>query len=148
MELHNLKSTKNSREEKTRKGRGISQGKGKTSGRGQKGQKSRSNGGVRPGFEGGQTPLYRRIPKRGFTSVTKNNKYIPVNLDIIEQNYKANEVVSLKTLQEKGIIKKSTKNVKILGNGKVSKALTFEIKKVSASALKKIHAIKGKVKVK
>ena len=120
------------------KGRGAGSGKGGTAGRGHKGQNSRSGGGVRPGFEGGQMPLYRRIARRGFSNYPFKIDYTPVNLSVISTKYADGEAVNLTTLREKGIIKKSESLVKILGKGELDKKLSFEIEKISSGALKKI----------
>lgn len=138
MELHELKNP--NKTNKHRKGRGISQGKGKTSGRGMKGQKARNN--VRPGFEGGQTPLYRRIPKFGFTNFMQK-KFVIVNLETISQKYENGETVDLETLIAKKIIKsKRIKNVKILGNGELTKKVKFNVTKITKGAQAKIDKIK------
>ena len=129
-------------------GRGHGAGTGKTSGKGHKGQKSRSGGNVRPGFEGGQMPLYRRVAARGFSNYMFKKTYVPVNLALLEKNYNDDEVVSLETLVEKGLIKKSETNVKILGNGELSKKLDVQLDKVSAGAVQKIEKAGGKVTVK
>jgi large subunit ribosomal protein L15 len=128
-----------------RKGRGPASGLGKTSGRGQKGQKSRSGGGVRPGFEGGQMPLTRRLPKRGFTNIFAK-VYNEVNLgqlDIFEED----TVVTPQLLMEKGIIKKEKDGVKILGNGELNTKLTVKAHKFSKAAQEKIEAAGGKAEV-
>ncbi|OQY35186.1 MAG: 50S ribosomal protein L15 [Spirochaetaceae bacterium 4572_59] len=126
-------------------GRGHGAGTGKTSGRGHKGQNSRSGGNVRPGFEGGQMPIYRRVASRGFSNMPFKKVYVPVNLSLIEKNYSDGEVVSLETLVAKGLIKKSETNVKILGSGDLTKKLDVQIKKVSAGAVDKIEKAGGKV---
>ena len=115
MKLHELKPAEGSRQERNRVGRGSSSGNGKTSGRGQKGQKSRSGGGVRLGFEGGQTPLFMRLPKRGFTNVNRK-EYAVVNLDILNRFEDGTEVTPL-TLVEAGIVKDEKSGIKVLGNG-------------------------------
>ena len=128
-----------------RKGRGRSSGNGKTAGRGHKGQKSRSGGGTRPGFEGGQMPLYRRIPKRGFTN--RNSKdIVGINLSALEV-FKNGAVVSVDTLIEKGIVKHPRDGVKILGDGEFTKKLTVKANAFSASAVAKIEALGGKTEV-
>jgi large subunit ribosomal protein L15 len=135
MKIHAPKgATKNKRI----KGRGTGSGKGGTAGRGHNGQNSRSGGGVRPGFEGGQMPLYRRIARRGFSNYPFKIVYTPVNLSVLSNKYSEGEVVSLITLREKGIIKKSESRIKILGKGELDKKLSFEIEKFSSGALKKI----------
>ncbi len=129
-------------------GRGHGAGTGKTSGKGHKGQKARSGGNVRPGFEGGQMPLYRRVAARGFSNHPFKKVFVPVNLSLLEKNYSDGEVVSLETLIEKGLIKKSETEVKILGNGELSKKLEVQVGKVSAGAVQKIEKAGGKVAVK
>ena len=130
---------------KKRLGRGIGSGLGKTSGKGHKGQWARSGGGVRPGFEGGQMPLIRRIPKRGFNNHFKK-VYSIVNLSVLE-NFEANAVVDMEVLNEKGLIKvmKDCIGLKVLGNGTLTKALTVKAKAVSASAKEAIEKAGGKV---
>ncbi len=146
MELHNLSATKGARKNKTRKGRGISAGKGKTAGRGTKGQNARSGGGVRPGFEGGQLPLYRRIPKRGFTNFTRK-EYAIVNINVLNDAFNNNDKVDPTILKEKGIIKKEYDGVKILGNGEISKKLIIKAHKFSKSAKEAIEKAGGKIEV-
>ena len=140
-----LKAPKGANRNKKVLGRGHGAGTGKTSGKGHKGQKARSGGNVRPGFEGGQMPLYRRVAARGFSNYMFKKTYVPVNLFLLEKNYSDGEVVSLETLVEKGLIKKSEKNVKILANGELSKKLDVQIEKVSAGAVEKIEKAGGKV---
>ncbi len=147
MKLHNLKSTIGSRQEKTRKGRGHAAGKGKTAGKGEAGQNKRSGGGVRPGFEGGQNPWFRRLPKRGFTNVN-HVEYETINLSVLDKAFKANETVNSKILLEKGITRRKSMPVKILGNGKITKALTIEVQAISKSAKAAIEKAGGKVEVK
>ncbi len=146
MELHNLSATKGARKDKTRKGRGISAGKGKTAGRGTKGQKARSGGGVRPGFEGGQLPLYRRIPKRGFTNFTRK-EYAIVNLTVLNDTFKNNDEINPTILKEKGIIKKEYNGIKILGNGTMTKKLNITAHKFSKTAKAAIEKAGGKIEV-
>ena len=145
MKLHELKPAEGSRKVRNRVGRGTSSGNGKTSGRGQKGQKARSGGGVRPGFEGGQTPLFRRLPKRGFTNFNKL-EYAIVNLDQLN-TFEAGTVVCPKALKEAGLIKKELDGVKVLGNGTLEKAITVKAHKFSKSALAAIEAAGGKTEV-
>lgn len=145
MNLTDLKPAEGSKSKKYRKGRGHGSGNGKTAGRGQKGQKSRSGGGVRPGFEGGQMPLFRRIPKRGFTC--RNSKeIIGINVDKLEV-FDQNAVVTIETLQEKGLIKNPKDGVKILGNGELTKKLTIQVNAFSKTAVEKIEAVGGKAEV-
>ena len=144
MKLHELKPAEGSRKVRNRVGRGTSSGNGKTSGRGQKGQKSRSGGGVRLGFEGGQTPLFRRMPKRGFLNVNRKD-YAIVNLDTLNR-LEAGATVSAETLVAAKIIKDVKSGVKVLGNGElIVKNLKVEVAKVSASAKSAIEANGGSV---
>lgn len=126
-------------------GRGQGSGLGTTAGKGNKGQQSRSGGKTYPGFEGGQMPLYRRIPMRGFNNKNFRMDFQIVNLNDIETRFEAGEVVDGVSLVIKGLVRKAEKPVKILGNGALSKALTFVVDKVSASAKAKIEAAGGKV---
>lgn len=145
MELKDLKPAEGSRRNRKRVGRGPASGTGKTSGRGLNGQKSRSGGGKHSGFEGGQTPLARRLPKLpGFRNIN-HVEYLPVNVSRIEEKYEAGEVVDGDSLVAKGIIKHSTDLVKVLGDGEITKAVTVKVDKVSASAKAKIEAAGGKV---
>ncbi len=133
-------------EKKTRirVGRGVGSGLGKTSGRGHKGQKARSGGGVRRGFEGGQTPLYRRLPKRGFTNIHAKN-YIEVTLTMLNKS-KA-EIVTAESLLEEGIISKINDGIVILGTGSLDKKLEVKAKRFTKSAKEKIEAAGGKIEV-
>lgn len=144
MKLHtmNLAETRTSR---NRIGRGPGSGNGKTSGRGQKGQNARSGGGVRLGFEGGQTPLTRRLPKRGFTNFNRK-EYAIVNLSTLEQ-FEDGTNVNAALLIEKGIIKKELSGLKVLGNGELTKKLTVSAVKFSKSAQEAIEKAGGKVEV-
>ncbi len=145
MELKDLKPAIGSRKDRKRVGRGSSSGYGKTAGRGMNGQKSRAGGGKRAGFEGGQTPLARRLPKLpGFRNVNRV-EYVPVNVSRLEEKFEVGELVTGETLKEKGIIKYADALVKILGDGQITKALTVKVDKVSVSARKKIEAAGGKV---
>ncbi len=144
MELKDLKPAEGSRKSRKRVGRGIGSGKGKTAGRGMNGQKSRAGGGKGAGFEGGQTPLARRLPKLpGFTNINRV-EYLPVNVKRLEEKYEAGEVVDGDSLKAKGIIKHSDALVKVLGDGDITKALTVRVDKVSASAKVKSDAGGGK----
>jgi len=145
LRLHDLKPAEGSRKERKRVGRGIGSGLGKTSGRGHKGQKARSGGNIRPGFEGGQMPLTRRLPKRGFTNIFKK-EYAIVNLSLLD-NFEDGTVVTPELLIERGIIKKVKDGVKILGSGDLSKKLTVKAHKFSKSAIDKIESIGGKAEV-
>jgi large subunit ribosomal protein L15 len=126
-------------------GRGRGSGKGGTAGKGHKGQQSRSGGSTYAGFEGGQMPLYRRLAHRGFNNKRFAMDYQIVNLQDIETRFEAGETVDAESLLIKGLVRKADKPVKILGNGKLGKALTFVVDKVSASAQAKIEALGGKV---
>ena len=145
MELSNLQPAAGSKHsDNFRKGRGHGSGNGKTAGKGHKGQKARS-GGTRPGFEGGQMPLYRRIPKRGFTN--RNSKTIVgINVSALEV-FDNDAVVSVETLIEQGIVKNPRDGVKILGNGELTKKLTVQANAFSAGAVEKIEALGGKAEV-
>ncbi|EKC6430971.1 50S ribosomal protein L15 [Staphylococcus pseudintermedius] len=141
MKLHELKPSGGSRKLRNRVGRGAGTGNGKTSGRGQKGQKARSGGGVRPGFEGGQLPLFRRIPKRGFTNINRK-EYAIVNLDQLNQFEDGTEVTP-ELLIETGVVKNEKAGIKVLGNGSLEKKLTVKAHKFSASAKAAIEAKGG-----
>ena len=130
--------------ERRRVGRGMGSGLGKTSGKGHKGQKARSGGGVRRGFEGGQTPLYRRLPKRGFTNIHANN-YTEVTLSMLNKS-EATEVTAESLLSE-GIIGKINDGIVVLGTGKLEKKLTVKAKRFTKSATEKIEAVGGKTEV-
>ena len=146
MDLSNLRPADGSKHsDNFRRGRGHGSGNGKTAGKGHKGQKARSGGGTRPGFEGGQMPLYRRIPKRGFTN--RNSKeIIGINLSALEVFDNGAEV-TVATLIEKGIVKNPKDGVKILGNGEFTKKLTIKANAFSQSAIAKIKALGGKAEV-
>lgn len=140
-----LRAPKNSRRPKRIVGRGNGSGRGGTSGKGHKGQNSRSGGSVRPGFEGGQMPLYRRVARRGFSNYPFKKVAQPVNLSALAQHYKSGETVSLETLQKKGIVGRRTELVKILGEGEIKKKLNVKGLKVSAAAAEKIIDAGGTV---
>ena len=146
MNLSNLRPADGSKHsDNFRRGRGHGSGNGKTAGKGHKGQKARSGGGVRPGFEGGQMPLYRRIPKRGFTC--RNSKeIIGINISALEA-FDNDAVVSVETLIEAGIVKNPRDGVKILGKGELTKKLTVQANAFSESAKAKIEALGGKAEV-
>lgn len=147
MELKDLTPAAGSRKQRTRVGRGHAAGKGKTAGRGLNGQKSRSGGGKRPGFEGGQTSLYMRLPKLpGFRNINRV-EYVPVNVSRLEAKFEAGSVIDNAALVAAGIIKHEDALVKVLGDGEITKALTVKVDKVSASAAKKIEAAGGKVEL-
>lgn len=145
MKLHELKAAEGSRQVRNRVGRGTSSGNGKTSGRGQKGQNSRSGGGVRLGFEGGQTPLFRRLPKRGFTNINRK-EYAVVNLDALNQFEDGTEVTPT-VLVEAGVVKNGKSGVKVLANGEITKKLTVKATKFSKSAQEAIEAAGGSIEV-
>jgi len=145
MKLHELQPAPGSRRPATRKGQGIGSGLGKTSGRGHKGQKARSGGGVRPGFEGGQMPLQRRVPKRGFTNRFKK-EYAIINLRDLNR-FDADMVVTPEILRQHGIVKSREEEIKLLGKGELEKALTVRVNAVSQSAAAKVEAAGGKVEV-
>ncbi|WP_342268763.1 50S ribosomal protein L15 [Spiroplasma endosymbiont of Aspidapion aeneum] len=144
MKLHELKYTPGSKKDVTRVGRGMASGKGKTSTRGHKGQNSRSGGGVRPGFEGGQTPLFRRIPKVGFTNINKK-EYVILNLSTI--NNLGLTDINHDSLIEKKVIKSKKTLVKILGNGKIDKVINVRVNKISKNAEESIKKAGGKIEV-
>ena len=145
MKLNELSPAAGSRFEPKRKGRGIGSGNGKTAGKGHKGQKARSGGGVRPGFEGGQMPLHRRLPKRGFTNIFAT-EYVAINVSALEK-FDNGAVVDSKALLEKRIIRKTCDGVKILGSGNLSKKLTVKAAAFSESAKSKIEAAGGTAEV-
>ena len=138
-------SSKAPRQNRNRVGRGPGSGNGKTSGRGQKGQNARSGGGVRLGFEGGQTPLARRLPKRGFTNFNRK-EYAIVNVETLNR-FEEGTTVNVALLLEKGIIKKELSGLKVLGNGELTKKLTVEAVKFSKSAKEAIEKAGGKAEV-
>lgn len=145
MKLNEIKAPVGAVKAPKRKGRGTATGQGKTAGRGQDGQKSRSGGGVRPGFEGGQMPLSRRLPKRGFTHIFKTN-YSVVNISSLNV-FEDGTVVTPELLKEKRIIRKFNDGTKILGNGEMTKKLTIKAHKFTQSAKQKIEAAGGKAEV-
>ena len=146
MKLHELSPAPGSAKDAWRKGRGAGSGNGKTAGKGHKGQNARSGGGVRPGFEGGQIPAYRRLPKRGFDNSRFADKYAIVNISKLE-NFNDGDVITAEVLLEKRIITKAYDGLKVLGNGELTKKLTVQAKIFSASAKEKIEAAGGKVEV-
>ena len=141
MKLHDLKPAEGARKDKTRVGRGTGSGCGKTSGRGHKGQKSRSGGGVRPGFEGGQMPIYRRLPKRGFKNIWRKN-YAEVNVSTLNI-FDDGSTVDAVALVEMGILKNVLDGVRILGDGELTKKLTVKAQGFTKSAIAKIEAAGG-----
>ncbi len=146
MKLHELGPAAGSTTAPKRLGRGVGSGLGKTSGKGHKGAKARSGGGKRPGFEGGQMPLYRRVPKKGFTNIFRT-EYATVNVGQLEV-FDNGAVVTAAMLKEAKIIRKTLDGVKVLGNGELTKKLTVEAAKFTASAKEKIEALGGKAEVK
>ncbi|MCL6572188.1 MAG: 50S ribosomal protein L15, partial [Bacillus sp. (in: Bacteria)] len=138
MKLHELKPAEGSRKDRKRLGRGIGSGQGKTAGKGTKGQNSRSGGGVRLGFEGGQTPLFRRLPKRGFTNFTRK-EYAIVNLDALNRFEEGTEVTP-ELLIETGVVSNEKAGIKILAKGNVEKKLTVKAHKFSSAAKEAIEA--------
>src|SRR5699024_7316987 len=145
MKLHDLQPAKGSRKTKSRVGRGIGSGSGKTSGRGHKGLKARSGGRVRLGFEGGQTPLFQRLPKRGFTNI-KRKEYAIVNIDALNRFEDGTEVTP-ELLIESGLVKKEKAGIKILSKGDLEKKLTVKANKFSSAAKEAIEAAGGKAEV-
>jgi large subunit ribosomal protein L15 len=145
MKLGTLKPPEGSRRREKRVGRGIGSGHGKTACRGTKGQRSRSGRGIPPGFEGGQMPLQRRIPKRGFINIFKK-KFALVNVRDLNR-FKANSIVDVETLRKAGLVKKVHDGVKILGKGEVTVPLTLRVHRVSKGAAEKIVAAEGKIEV-
>ena len=145
MKLHELKASEGSRKTRNRVGRGMSSGNGKTSGRGHKGQKARSGGGVRPGFEGGQMPLFQRLPKRGFTNIHRK-EYTIVNLDVLNRFEDGTEITP-ELLLEEGVVSKLKAGIKVLGKGAIEKKLTVKAHKFSASAKEAIEAAGGQTEV-
>ncbi len=146
MHLHELAPNPGAKKERKRLGRGIGSGLGKTSGKGHKGQNARAGGGVRPGFEGGQMPLMRRLPKRGFSNEPFRTRYEVVNLGTLDR-FEAGTVVTPELLEESRLCKNATKGVKVLGTGDITKALTVRVHQISESAKQKIEAAGGKVEV-
>lgn len=145
MEMHDLGPAVKGKN-RNRVGRGIGSGNGKTAGKGHKGQKARTGGKIRRGFEGGQTPLYRRIPKRGFNNIF-SIEYATVNVSDLER-FEDGTVVNMELLLNEGIIRKELSGLKVMGNGNLTKKLTVEAKKFTATAKEKIEAVGGKIEVK
>ncbi len=146
MKLHELSPKEGSVQEKFRKGRGAGSGNGKTAGKGHKGQNARSGGGVRPGFEGGQLPLYRKLPKRGFNNYRFGKKYSIINVQSLNK-FNDGEVVDSAALLAMGIINNVFDGVKVLAEGDITKKLTVKAAVFSASAKEKIEAAGGKTEV-
>jgi large subunit ribosomal protein L15 len=149
MNLHDLSPVPGSRHAAKRLGQGIGSGTGKTSGKGNKGHKSRTGGGVRPGFEGGQMPLARRVPKRGFNNARFAKEYQVVNLGSLSSKFEGGTVseVSVEELYRAGLVRSLSQPVKLLAKGEVDRAFTVKVNAVSESARKKIEAVGGKVEV-
>ena len=145
MKLHELRAVKGATKAPKRKGRGHATGQGTTSGRGMNGQKSRSGGGTRLGFEGGQMPLYRRLPKRGFTNIW-GTEYTIVNVEDLNK-FEAGTVVTQEVLEEAGIVKQVKDGIKVLGQGTINIAVTVKADKFSKTAVEKIEAAGGKAEV-
>ena len=146
MDLSNLKPAEGSKHsDNFRRGRGHGSGNGKTAGKGHKGQKARSGGGTRPGFEGGQMPLYRRIPKRGFTNINSKD-IVGINVSALER-FDDGAEVTVETLVESGVVSNPRDGVKILGNGELTKKLTVKVNSFSARAKEKIEAAGGSCEV-
>ena len=145
MKLHELRPAEGSTTAEKRLGRGVGSGLGKTSGKGQKGQKARSGGSIRPGFEGGQMPLQRRVPKRGFNNIFAKN-IAAINVSALNAFDDGAEVTA-EAIMEKGLVKKSCDGIKILGNGTLTKKLTVKVAAFSESAKQKIEAAGGKAEV-
>ncbi len=146
MKLHELGPVEGSKKSVKRIGRGAASGQGKTAGKGHKGQKARAGRGMRPGFEGGQMPLQRRVPKRGFNNIFAKEIAI-VNVSALDKAFDDGATVTVDALLEKGLIKKALDGVKVLGNGEISKKLTVQVNSFSDSAKQKIEAAGGKAEV-
>ena len=146
MKLHELKPAPGSVKERKRIGRGPASGQGKTAGKGHKGQKARAGRGPRIGFEGGQMPLQRRVPKRGFVNIFRK-EFAVVNVAALEKHFDSGAVVTAEALQEKGLVKKTLDGIKILGQGDLSKKLTVQAGAFSESAKQKIEAAGGRAEV-
>ena len=146
MKLHELSPAEGSVKAGFRKGRGAGSGNGKTAGKGHKGQNARSGGGVRPGFEGGQLPLYRKLPKRGFNNARFGKQYAVVNVESLNK-FNDGDVVDFATLLAAGVVNNVFDGIKVLGEGELTKKLTVKAKVFSASAKEKIEAVGGKTEV-
>ena len=146
MKLYNIKPAEGATKTRKRVGRGTGSGLGKTSGKGHKGQNARSGGGVRPGFEGGQLPLFRRLPKRGFTNAMFKTTYAVLNLDDLNK-FEENTEITPELLKEMGILKNQLNGVKILGNGTLEKKLTVKANQFSKKAKEEIEKLGGKAEV-
>lgn len=146
MKLHELSPAEGSTSTRKRKGRGAGSGNGKTAGKGHKGQNARSGGGVRPGFEGGQMPLQRRIPKRGFNNIFAT-VYAIVNISDLNDRFEDGAVVDADAIVAAGLVKKQLAGIKVLGNGEITKKLTIKAAAFSKSAIEKIEKVGGKTEV-
>lgn len=146
MKLHNIHPAEGATTTKKRVGRGTGSGLGKTSGKGHKGQNARSGGGVRPGFEGGQLPLFRRLPKRGFSNAKFKTVYAVINLSDLEK-FENDAVITPELLHEMGLVKNQLDGIKVLGNGTLTKKLVVKANKFSDTARAKIEELGGKVEV-
>lgn len=144
MKLHEIEKPFGAVRANKRVGRGTSSGHGKTAGKGHKGQNARSGGGVRPGFEGGQLPLFRRLPKRGFSNAPFKVEYATINVSDLDK-FEDGAVVTPELLKEMGIVKKQLAGIKVLGNGELTKKLTVKASKFSATAVEKIEKMGGKI---
>jgi len=146
LKLNDIGAPRGANREKKRRGRGPASGQGKTGGRGHKGQKARSGGGIPPWFEGGQMPLNRRLPKRGFTNIFKKHFQL-VNLDQLEQRFESGDTVDAAALADRGLVRKATLPVKLLGRGEITKSLTVTVDKASSAAVKAVEGAGGSVTV-
>lgn len=146
MKLHSLKANEGATKSRKRVGRGVGSGLGKTSGKGHKGQNARTGGGVRPGFEGGQTPLFRRLPKKGFSNALFKKEYAVINLSDLNR-FESDAVVTPELLKEMGLVKNQLSGVKVLGNGNLEKKLVVKAHKFSDSAKEQIEKLGGKAEV-
>ena len=146
MKLHTMQPNIGATTTRKRVGRGVGSGLGKTSGKGHKGQNARSGGGVRPGFEGGQLPLFRRLPKRGFSNARFKTRYATINLSDLNR-FEDGAVVTPELLKEMGLIKNQLDGIKVLGNGKLEKKLTVKAHQFSSSAQREIEGNGGKIEV-
>ena len=142
MKLNELRPADGSVQERFRKGRGPGSGNGKTAGKGHKGQNARSGGGVRPGFEGGQFPIYRQLPKRGFNNKRFATVYVTINVSDLNR-FEDGAIVDIQTLLDARVIRKAQDGLKVLGNGEIAKKLTVKAAKFSAAAKEKIEAAGG-----
>ena len=146
MKLHNIHPNEGATQTRKRLGRGVGSGLGKTSGKGHKGQNARSGGGVRPGFEGGQLPLFRRLPKRGFSNAQFKTEYAVINLSDLNR-FEEGAVVTPELLKEMGLVKNQLDGIKVLGNGTLEHKITVKAHKFSKRALEEIEKLGGKAEV-